>query len=389
MVVIAAVFMAGLGSGCESGTVVVIASTADRRLPERELHLAALEEWRPRGTECLPETLAAETAIDAEAGAFATAAGTFIIGNGRTNEIVAVSTASDARGTIMGRKGRGPGEFERLAWTGLYKGDTIISYDSYLRRITAMTMAGEVQWVRTIPALGDSDSVVVTGIAGALDNGDIVVIGKRPGRLAAGRHRNPVMLFQWNPQTGALSSIATAAGDEVQLDPLGGEGFAFLPPLFRRSTIVRTHGNTTWIVNTEHFELVGTSAAHDSITIAVNWPLRKVRRGDVAQALRGVGLTNKGVGRDVNRLLREYAPSYMPAISDVHVDARGRLWVLPYDNDARTAHTWLVFDSSGTPLAKAVLPVHTVTHIGSSRVIVRQIGVDDVVNVCGLTMDAL
>jgi hypothetical protein len=58
----------------------------------------------------------------------------------------------------LGRKGEGPGEFRAISGTWVAEGDTVIVYDSFLRRITYFDLRGDL--IRTVPYTTGGSHVV-------------------------------------------------------------------------------------------------------------------------------------------------------------------------------------------------------------------------------------
>lgn len=69
--------------------------------------------------------------------------GRVVVGNGGASEVLVF----DGGGRLLGRlggEGDGPGEYRSLAWVTATGGDTLLTYDSRLRRISILTGAGEI-----------------------------------------------------------------------------------------------------------------------------------------------------------------------------------------------------------------------------------------------------
>ena len=52
-----------------------------------------------------------------------------------------------------GRRGEGPGEFRWLTWATLFEGDSVLAYDSQLRRASIFSPAGEFVRARLAQAI--------------------------------------------------------------------------------------------------------------------------------------------------------------------------------------------------------------------------------------------
>lgn len=110
----------------------------------------------------------------------------------------------------LGRKGSGPGEFRGLAELTV-RGDTIYAYDANLRRLTAMTTDGKVEWTESrVPRMPGETADPHPGAV--LSNGMLLVRGRaRPPSPAHGLHR-------YDRLTGERVRIATLGySDDVPI----------------------------------------------------------------------------------------------------------------------------------------------------------------------------
>lgn len=87
------------------------------------------------------------------------------------------------RTRMIGRRGRGPGEFLQLVWVGAASSDTIMAFDFGRMALTAMTSAGGVGATRRLPTLDDGGWPAVQGL---LANGLVAVLGNAMPRPPLG-----------------------------------------------------------------------------------------------------------------------------------------------------------------------------------------------------------
>jgi len=88
-----------------------------------------------------------------------------------------------------GRKGKGPGEYDYIAWMARCGADTLYVYDIGTNRLTVLDDHGEM--LRMGPLML-SDNTLPYGAASCQPGGPFVVAGWATGRPTPGRHRFPM-----------------------------------------------------------------------------------------------------------------------------------------------------------------------------------------------------
>jgi hypothetical protein len=257
-----------------------------------------------------------------------------------------------------GRRGRGPGEFERIDWDGLaIAGDTIVVWDGDLKRVTWISPDGEYigsAEMRT-PAQVRRPLLTATGqrVVAQLDT-----------------HRFPRNRFGLVRDTAVVLAIGLA-GDTALLMQRPGQEYAIVEgPNGRPGAWGERAGMNglrgagregTFYLGVTDSPVVHRYAIDGTRTGEIRWHARRVPVGDSirklelawADTLPDAAALRQRIERSFRR--GEY-PEYLPVFNRVLVDDEGNVWIRPYVHLPRAPVRWMVFDSTGTPLATAELP---------------------------------
>lgn len=245
----------------------------------------------------------------------------------------------------IGRKGQGPGEFERLRDVAVARGDSIYALDGGQRRISVFDPAGELAYT----------------VSASLGQGF-------PRRLMIPRERSGLVLEHFMPTFATTGNRGTdvarlldATGSVVDSivgltrSPMHqvsrGEAQMFLPIPFMPSNHVALGPEDRLHV-----------ARGDSLTV-VQYTLDGSRVDTVAIPFEPSPVT----GEDEDRVLREYGeerpmprskiPETKPAVEELLVDDQGRYWFgRPTPHSDST--DWWVADPEAKRVATARLPAN-------------------------------
>jgi hypothetical protein len=252
----------------------------------------------------------------------------------------------------IGRRGRGPGEFEYLRNVQVLAQDSILVYDAGLYRMSVFapdsagiaydrlmstSAAPPPNWVEKLPgqrALFATHRKPYAARAGA--DGDV-------------SHRDQtVRLVEWDGRTRKDSVLVLPA-----VQPLiarDGRAVAITTSPFARPGQVR--------VGADGRIYYGWG---DSLAIAIYTPEGQ-RSGGFSHPFRGPPVTRrdlqmagKGMGKGLQRALKVTAPDRWPAFRDFIVDDAGRIWiglVAPAGQPTK----WTAFSDTGSPICSAELP---------------------------------
>lgn len=322
--------------------------------------------------QCLSERLLDSLNIDAEAGVYVDRAGTWIIGNRRTSEVVVVP-AGDGLPRTLGRPGAGPGEFRTIRWVGFGGADTLLVFDSQLGRLTALSLSGELLWLQQVPQPPPDDSIRIVGVAGFIGR-DLVLTGSR-GMWKEGRHRTPKVAYRWSLGSSHLLRLVSIPGDEIQMHSVGGQGLAFFSPLFKREGFITASGTHIFAADNAQFEVLTISEQGEQRQLSVNWSSPKVTGRRIRDAFDSLHAEGQATDKSLMKVLRAEAPSHAPVIAAMSADESGHLWVKPVPNNNWWHADWLVIEPAGQPIARVPVPLDAiVTQIGEDYLVVVRRG---------------
>jgi len=128
--------------------------------------------------------------------------GRIAVAEGATSEVRLFDAAGVHQGTI-GRRGRGPGEFQMVSGLYRYRDDSLLAYDQGERRATVLPLAGGVPRVITNPVAGNLTAFGV--------NADGRVLLYNPGSYRHGRAAG----LQWETTDIAVLDIRNGSGTVI------------------------------------------------------------------------------------------------------------------------------------------------------------------------------
>jgi hypothetical protein len=297
------------------------------------------------------------------AGAFRFPDGRFVIANGGTQEI----RVFDARGRHLssaGRKGEGPGEFVTLRNVFPY-GDSILTYDFQLRRMSVFDGAGKYARSFIMPRIREG---LWPQPIGTFRDGSIMVQAGRQfmmGDSPHGVNRDPSVLFRMSRDGEVLDSITSVAGWEryVRTTNVNGRvGFTVHAAPFARMPFYATAGDRVFVGASDGYEIdVFEKSGKLERRIRHNQPNRRVTRADIDR-MRDARIASAAAQSALYRQRTEEAlqemkvPETMPAFSNLKADSDGNLWVQEYRADGENHNRWTVFDPQGGLLARVNAP---------------------------------
>ncbi|HEV3049693.1 MAG TPA: hypothetical protein VGX50_05255 [Longimicrobium sp.] len=282
----------------------------------------------------------------------------------------------DARGRPThkaGRTGRGPGEFQFLAWAGVLPDDSLPAWDASLRRLTIFGPDGRYARDVVPQGLGGSFPFVY----GVFDDGSLLVsTGMESAGLlpAEGRAwRDTIELLRIGRTGEVLDTVARVPGPaRYQLTGASGIPRTNSVP-FGPNTFAAVRGNTVYLATGDEYE-IGVYGADGTPRRLIRKQVRPLRvtaadRESYEAGIRDVGGTPEQ-RRERQQMIREapYPPTMSP-VTAMAVGADGELWVKeaqPPDTWDRFGR-WSVFDAEGRWIATVETP---------GRFVVEQVGED-------------
>lgn len=265
----------------------------------------------------------------------------------------------------LGRRGHGPGEFEILSGLWGSSGDTLVAYDSRLRRIqighyrTGFTDA----WSSTV--VDDSSSLVHP--VGVLQGGVIVLeslhtlgpanpprVERRPQRLNLFHAGAPIRVISGFRGTEAYEGSRYVIGLVVLVPHM----------------LYATTGDEIFSLNTAD-DMIAVHGADGEFRRKIAIPIKprpvteadiradRERRMNGARQYIGSGLPHEFVQGQLDKVSVIPSADTIPSAADLWVDEMGRLWIrlfAPEDEEASQGQRWIVLQGDGAPLGQFRLP---------------------------------
>ncbi len=286
--------------------------------------------------------------------------GTIVIANAGTFDV----RFFDGNGRhirTVGRKGRGPGEFEGLWEIARFAGDSLVVFDRQLQRLTVFDSKGE--FIRTLVLHGDR----VASFIGVLDEQRVLLAVQTPMflRASGGVYRDSIA-YVTQPLDGTQpDTLGWFPGTEFFQDGNGSNALMIRHPF----------GRTTYAMGANGRVFIGTSDTYEIMVFGPRDSLQQVIR--LARPFRSV--LDADIERHQKAMLSPYDGSFtiriqgmldavpypetMPAFGRFLVATSGHLWVEDYVGppDAigswDSVGTWSVFAPDGVFLGQVQIPV--------------------------------
>ena len=284
-------------------------------------------------------------------------AGRIFVGERQSPKIHAFSTEGDLISEI-GQEGEAPGEFKSLQAIHTGPGDTLYTFDSLRRRISAFA-PGSLQLAYAFTVSDDSTGNYPSGFFGATDSGFLMEFeepGTDPPRSVHAK------VVDWKGGVSQDPSLRLPAIEWIALQgPIRAMGM-HMPfgryPFFRLGPADHIY--------------TGSSGAIDIAIVTADG----MAHGNITHPHRGAPVTS----RDIDEYVRNYwgdlpdqirrAMRYetRPAYSTFQVDGDGRIWIrlTTADEDAETSQ-WLVLNAESQVVGELTLPATTIIQAVTSE----------------------
>lgn len=353
----------------DSAGVSIVAHSADfmAALPEWTLDSTPLQELRGDAT---------DTQFANILHAVQRADGGFYVADQQQRDIKAFA-ASGAFERVLSRPGRGPGEVGYVSRLQMLAGDSLAFVDASNRRLSVFAPDGRFARQVLFPRFEDGSSVRITML---LADGRLLGSLRQPWVEAPENrdsvYRTPfaIVAYRVVPSAGADTGVLLTAVDTIAVVPDGenyranttenGETWADEHPLrFGRNTIVASDGRRTFVATNETAEIVEYGAKGMVRRIRSARTPRPVTAEDRARlegwVLDGVEKSGRPAEAkaDVQRMVKgwRYATSH-EAVGRLLVGADGSVWAEDPSILEDDPRQFVVYDSTGTALARVVLP---------------------------------
>jgi hypothetical protein len=298
--------------------------------------------------------------------------GRIVVANAGTHEVRVYNSNGEFERRI-GRRGDGPGEFQRLRVVARLPGDTLVAFDLREHRVSLIDPEGQLvdAYVVQLPAgapelLGvfSDGSVLMRGTTGLTADRSVPTTGVHEVRGDVYRiGRGNRLVGSFGPFPGAEVYVRVGGTPEYAE---GARALGIEPRV---------------AVAGEEFYF-GSTVRYDISKYDENGGLSKIVRRSVDPMLVEAADRDafiRSVVEEQDPRLKEYFedwyaampfPESFPAHAEMLVDSEGYLWVREYPSPRGDQTTWRVFDESGAMLGTVETPDGlTVREIGSDYVL--------------------
>ncbi len=284
----------------------------------------------------------------------------------------------------VGRRGSGPGEFERITSLAAGAGDSLLVFDRGTRRLSVLAPTGEI--VRSgMIELGQGK--LANAVLGVLPGGRTVVSPARSGRepTTSGLVRDSADLKIVGAD-GSVTEVGRFPGTEkvLQVETQGGKvvsvNIAALP--FGRSSWFGISDTLVGVAPTDRYEFDLYSASGRLVRrIRRDHQPEPVTAADLAADLEMAGLPNEDARARYRSFLKMAPiPKTKPAYDRVVPGANGELWFRDYLGPYQRTRPgrWTIFDREGAWLTTVNLPAgFEPTWIGPTQILGSWLDPDD------------
>ena len=302
--------------------------------------------------------------------------GTLVIANGGSRQLLRYDRHANFLGAT-GAQGEGPGEFQALTWVGRMRGDSIVTWDRGLNRITIFTPAGV--YARDFrPTL--TENPMSLEVKGALSNGRFLLARSASFISATGSEgiqRQPITGWVIDSAGVERASIGPFPGEAISLSPAKSPPGAVIrmPVLLGASTLFATGKDAVHVVDTDLFAV--RMYRPDGTLFAVArrpFTLTPVQPEDIAAAvdeqlerLPPVPAIRDGMRAGFERVP---PPQHLPVVDAIRVDSNDDIWLRVGASPRATDATWTVLDPRGRWLGDVSLPASlTLLEIGADYLV--------------------
>jgi hypothetical protein len=299
---------------------------------------------------------------------------------------------------LLGGKGQGPGEFDRIMQLSTTPGDTVYVFDYPQFRISVFGPDGTLVTTMAVPDAAAGRGTFLRN-AWALGPNRFLLFGNffapgeggRPTGAARARTRDALVAVIAGDGTELASSVRFSGGLH-----LFGMGY-IAPSPFSNHPFVATNGSRILYGSGGTYELVLRDLDLRPLTV-IRWsgweqPLTEAvleaYRDQLQSSVEGLRDAPPRAVESFNRMLEDFfrpelRPNILPALGSAMLDEDGRIWVARFQLNEdlpsaiagpgevwRQEDVWHVLDSDGTPISRVRLPPATrLLAVRSDRIVV-------------------
>jgi hypothetical protein len=271
-----------------------------------------------------------------------------------------------------GRRGDGPGEFQRPQRLIVLPPDSVLVVDP--ARTTVLDAAGA--YVRDFVPGGAGTRVNVVGrlADGRLVGTGSTVIGES---ITSGLHRTDIAFVTLTRSGEVVDTMVTVPGSErtIHVDGAGGriESIMVSAPPFGKTTVYAAAGDVLVVATQESAEIrvFGADGALRRL-IRTGAPMPAVTEEHLSAWFERQRESMPAERREqmVTRPDWPDAGKVVPPFSAMEIDDAGNVWIADYDDRIRTPGTWSVHDAEGRLIARVRMPERfRPMHIGTDFVL--------------------
>ena len=310
-----------------------------------------------------------EYLLDDVAGAVRLSDGGIVLGERTSGEL----RRYDRRGAFVwraGGQGEGPGEHQRLSFLGRLSGDSVVTWDIGLDRISVFGPDGRVARAeRVTPVERDESGWAKLGTRG------VVGVSQRQLVLTFADFRGaPTGVVRWPGVRIATYSLDDGTVRELTSVPGAEQHIAHLGEGLVQSTVYGFGKGPRWaimpgrlaIVDTEVFSVRSISLP-DGTTTAIlrrDMPIREVTSEHVEAYVEWMAHRNIVYGGYSQEQAEASKPGWrkqpmastLPALEAIRLDLAGNLWVEPYAMPGAPVPPFEVHAPDGTWLGSVAMP---------------------------------
>lgn len=258
-----------------------------------------------------------------------------------------------------GRRGEGPGEFQRPQRLLALPGDSVLVVDGMAGRASVLDADGV--FARDF-RVGSGPGV---GAIGRLADGNLVATQNVfvASDIASGFQRNDITFVTITPTGEMLDTIVTVAGAErtIELNESAGQirSIMISTPPFAKTTVYAARGDVLAVATQESPEIrvYGSDGALRRI-IRTGTPMPAVTEEHLDAWFERTreGMTEEQRQQALTRPEWPDAGRIVPPYQAIEIDDGGNLWAADYDDRVNTPGTWSVYDAEGRFTARIRLP---------------------------------
>ena len=255
----------------------------------------------------------------------------------------------------VGRKGQGPGEFGQIVQIGRIRGDTIVTFDNELGRISVLSPQGDfVRSHRSNPLVGQR-------LGGFTHDGHFIGEHSASRRATNAVSRDRVTLVSRNPESGEATPIVAIPG--AWMTAVGQVPFSPSP----RTAIA---GRRIYATSADKYDILVFEDNKPLHSIRIEIPCIPVTTTEVRKwADNSSSLGDDEATTRYVEQVRDKAAKCHGHVNRMLTNGAGRLWVRPPSRVTSQPDRWLIHGPDGRLIARFEGSGSTIRAVGPDHVI--------------------